>query len=309
MSSGLGNVVGVGAKLAMGGSPLGAFGGAIAGQALSGGGGKGYAQPNIAYGTGENTYTMGGKPVDTSKYWIQGDKGVYNTLPVIGDTSNKAYMTAYNAPMVGMQNRLDPQKQAQYMLDQMKGDQKAINTFNQRFLTPDGYNNTGPFGAKVAVKGGYDFGIGSSPAPANSVLSAINGGQNNNLYNVSQYAAAQHNPFFMAYGQPEPAPAPVPAPTPEPQAVTPFQPAPVEQPQPAPAPVQQVQPQVQEQSQQASPIPTPPAPPTGIQQLATPTVKPRVPDFAGIRAGYAPRTSVFTPRSGLTSLPANRWRR
>jgi hypothetical protein len=95
------DVLGTVASIAMGTNPIMAFGSTLASNVLSnafagGGGGTStantgggstpqYADPNYNYGA--NTYTLNKKPYDVSKYFIKGDKGVYNLLPML----NNAY--------------------------------------------------------------------------------------------------------------------------------------------------------------------------------------------------------------------------
>jgi hypothetical protein len=85
------------------GGPLGAAK-AIAGSALtggySGGGGGGgggaptygatdasgaLAAPPPGFSFGSDLYSYGGEPYDASKYFVQGNKGVYNVLPELGN--------------------------------------------------------------------------------------------------------------------------------------------------------------------------------------------------------------------------------
>jgi hypothetical protein len=120
MGGGVGKVLGTAASIAMGRNPLMAFGSTLGSSilenAFAGGGGGGgnagggstpqYALPGYNYGT--NTYTLDGKPYDASKYFITGDKGVYNLLPMLGEAykdptktdmttgSYNTYQTIYN---------------------------------------------------------------------------------------------------------------------------------------------------------------------------------------------------------------------
>ena len=85
------------------GGPVG-FATSLAGQALQGnygGGGGGSSGGVPTYGStdasgnltpatpgfnyGANTYTYGDQPYDASKYFVTGNKGVYNVLPELGN--------------------------------------------------------------------------------------------------------------------------------------------------------------------------------------------------------------------------------
>lgn len=113
---GVGGVLGPALQLAGGANPLGVFGSSLAGEVLKGytkSGGSAdkpvfvdaagkpiYAQRGYNYGA--NTYRVGNNPFNASNYFISGDKGVYNLLPMLGglygdnDYERKTGTSSYN---------------------------------------------------------------------------------------------------------------------------------------------------------------------------------------------------------------------
>lgn len=113
---GVGSVLGPALQLAGGASPLGVFGSSLAGEVLKGytkSGGSAdkpifvdaagkpiYAQRGYDYGA--NTYRVSNNPFNASNYFISGDKGVYNLLPMLGglygdeDYERKLGTSSYN---------------------------------------------------------------------------------------------------------------------------------------------------------------------------------------------------------------------
>lgn len=105
---GVGSVLGPALQLAGGASPLGVFGSSLAGEVLKGytkSGGSAdrpvfvdaagkpvYAQRGYNYGA--NTYKVSNNPFDASNYFISGDKGVYNLLPMLGGLYGDKQLTA-----------------------------------------------------------------------------------------------------------------------------------------------------------------------------------------------------------------------
>ena len=216
------------------GGPLG-FATSVAGQALQGnyggGGGSGgssggsgvYADPTIKYGTGANTYTYGGNPYDTSKYFITGDKGVYNLLPQLADPY--ADTTKYDA-MTGSYNTY------QNIYNSMRDDAAAQAAFAKAFApqtyTPT-YNftpskkdpTTGSFALNKNFTGPsylstdlYNNVAGFKPSATPSPFQYVDFGfdpTKSTLNSIADYAAAQKNPFFTPFAPkapPPPAPAP-----------------------------------------------------------------------------------------------------
>lgn len=209
MGNPISSVIGTGIGLATG-SNLGGF---LAGQALNsamGGGSSGYAQPNVQYGTGDNTYTIGGKPVDTSKYFIVGDKGVYNLLPMLNNPYKDVNKQDTNLSGYDTYNAIN---------QRLAGDPKAQQAFQQAFsiktLNPtEQYNRRGELKYQYDKSGlprylglnpnkyelkGKDIAQGAIAQPLQYVDFGFGRGTNNNILDIANYASKNNNPFFMAY--------------------------------------------------------------------------------------------------------------
>ena len=183
------------------GGPVG-FATSLAGQALtgaySGGGGGGSsggggsiptygstdASGNLAPATpgfnyGANTYTYGDKPYDASNYFVQGDKGVYNTLPTLGSSYNPSLPAS------------DPSNVQAYqsLTNSMQGDPTALANFQKQFAPQTTYSNYKP----IAYS---DFGLSPGSTP----------------YQLAQYASQNKNPGFVGFQTPLNQPAPQVAP-------------------------------------------------------------------------------------------------
>jgi len=198
------SAIGTGIGLATG-STLGGF---LSGQgldAITSGGSSGTAQPNVKYGTGENTYTIGGKPVDTSKYFITGDKGVYNLLPMLKNAYQDTNRTDFNTGSYDTYNTIS---------QQLANDPTAQQAFQQAFqvqsLNP--YQTSGnkpnyrydtsnlPSYLKIqrnAMMQGNKAKQSYVPQAMNYVDFGFGGGDQ--LSSIANYASKQNNPFFLAY--------------------------------------------------------------------------------------------------------------
>jgi len=141
-----------------------------------------YAQPNYNYGA--NTYQMGSNPVDTSKYFITGDKGVYNLMPALGQISPKTLSSSapiYSdrfANSVGS-SYYTPYEAYNELSAQMAKDPKALAAFQAM------YKPTTP--ASKGVSPYVDFGLGSSI------------GNNATYADIAKYASTNQNPFYVPY--------------------------------------------------------------------------------------------------------------
>jgi len=205
------------------GGPLG-FASSLASQALQGnyggggGGGGGssttpmYAQPNINYGN--NTYQYGTTPIDASKYFITGDKGVYNLLPAFGrvnaGTSPGNYRTSPfgmplgNSRSLGRNNAYTPYEAYNDILSKMAGDQKAIDAFKAAYTPsiPEGrFPNLTRFRPQTGPLA--DF-YKANPTPfgqyVNYNLNQKVPNQTGLTYKkLADYAVKQSNPFFLPY--------------------------------------------------------------------------------------------------------------
>jgi hypothetical protein len=243
------------------GGPVG-FAKAVAGQALtggySGGGGGGGGGSSIpAYGStdasgnlvpatpgfnyGANTYTYDNKPYDASKYFVQGNRGVYNVLPELGNMySPEAQGAQGTSSFNAFQN----------IYNKMEGDPLAQQSFQKSFapnmLNVNPTNNTyapiGDFSAPQnlpsylqedikSAYGEYQPQAQSSGAGYLPIQYADFGfGSEDQAYKLAQYAQQNKNPFFQAFDKPY-TPQPVATPT---QAPNPYQPVESQQRGPAP---------------------------------------------------------------------------
>ena len=162
---------------------------AATGQYSGGGGGSSgsssaprYAQPTYNYGA--NTYQMGNSPVDTSKYFITGDRGVYNLMPALGQINPKTL--AASAPMYndtwmssGYKDAFTPYKAYEELSAQMAKDPKALAAFQAM------YQPTTPANKNLLTY--VDFGLGSSI------------GNNATYGDIAKYASTNQNPFYVPY--------------------------------------------------------------------------------------------------------------
>lgn len=150
---GVGGVLGPALQLAGGANPLGVFGSTLAGEALKGFTEKGgsadkpvfvdstgnpiYAQRGYNYGA--NTYKVGKNPFDASNYFISGDKGVYNLLPMMG--------SLYGDKKFAAQPGTASYNIYQNIYDKMADDAAAQKAFSERFgvkeLNPMDYMSKG----------------------------------------------------------------------------------------------------------------------------------------------------------------------
>lgn len=134
---GAGSVLGPAIQLAGGANPLGVFGASLGSQILSdltksGGsvdrpnfidasGNMIYADPSFNYG--KNTYSAAGKPLDASKYFLSGEKGMYNLLPRLGDIYLDHSVAQHLAPQKFFQNPAN----AKYKLTNFERASQAYN--------------------------------------------------------------------------------------------------------------------------------------------------------------------------------------
>ena len=259
-----GNYLGAAGQIA-GNAAMGSYGG---GGGSSGGGGAANggipaygstdasgnaipATPGFNYGA--NTYTYGDQPYDASKYFVSGNKGVYNVLPELG---NMYSPEAQAAPGTSSFNAY------QNIYGKMAGDELAQanlqKSFNPGMLSVAPVNNTyapiGDFnpattpyaGAQAnlpdylkqdiqSAYGEYQPQAQSSGASYLPIQHADFGfGSGDQTYKLAQYAAQNKNPFFQAYAEPTNTAAP--------QMANPFAFArPPEAPAAAPSPYQPVE--------------------------------------------------------------------
>ena len=201
------------------GGPVG-FASSLAGNALQGnygggggGGGGGsstptYAQPGYNYGN--QTYQYGSKPLDMSKYFISGDRGVYNLMPALGQINAGAVPKnmMYNPEQsrasrdIVAANAYTPYEAHLDIQAQMANDPRALAAFNSAFKP----------------RSAMDIGSNDENSPLaqfqrrthNPLGQYVNYGLNDRMPGVepklglrydqiAKYAAENKNPFFMPY--------------------------------------------------------------------------------------------------------------
>ena len=175
------------------GGPVG-FASSLAGNALSGsysgggGGGGGsnvpkYAKPDYNYGN--QTYQYGSNPVDTSKYFVTGDKGVYNLMPALGQISPKTLPTSHPiysdrfANSVANKSYYTPYEAYTDLSKQMANDPKALAAFQSM------YQPTTPTDKGLSPY--VDFGMSGSI------------GEGSTFADLAKYASTNQNPFYIPY--------------------------------------------------------------------------------------------------------------
>jgi len=253
------------------GGPLGAAK-AIAGSALSGGyggGGGGGGGGIPTYGTtdasgaltapapgfsfGSDTYSYGGEPYDASKYFVQGNKGVYNVLPELGNmyspeaqgaqgTSGfNAYQNIYGKmagdelAQANLQKSFSP---GMLSVAPQNGAYKPIGDFDPSTTPYAGARPDLPSYLQEDIKsayGEYQPQAQSSNASYLPIQYADFGfGEKDKAYELAQFARKENNPFFQPFASPTSTAAPTMA--------NPFAFAkPPEAPAPAPSPYRPVE--------------------------------------------------------------------
>ena len=209
------------------GGPLG-FASSLAGNAIQGnygggggGGGGGtsttpmYAQPSFNYGN--QTYQYGTTPVDASKYFITGDKGVYNLLPAFGQVNSNLKEGFLGNRMAAGRNRYTPYEAYNDIRTQMANDPKALAAFNAAYTpTPYNFNTQDKLGSLFGRGFGgnrrgtpsvapFDYTAyrATNPFPQQNVDYGLNakiaGPESSSFRSLSRYANTNNNPFFMPF--------------------------------------------------------------------------------------------------------------
>jgi hypothetical protein len=220
---GVGKIAGPVAGFITGG-PLGGLS-SIAGQAItggySGGGGGGGSPtpsgPTTAGGTGTasyysptynygaNSYTVDNNPYDTSKYFIQGNKGSYNVLPQLANLYDPSTQQRAGAPSANIYNDIIGQfSQNQDTLAQQNFQKNfGLQTYNPNVSNPT--TLASDFNAPDYLKSDiqnalgeyYPGGTGPGTVPVNYADFGFKSGDT--LQKIANYAKTQNNPFFMPY--------------------------------------------------------------------------------------------------------------
>lgn len=220
---GVGKVAGPVAGFITGG-PLGGLS-SIAGQAItggySGGGGGGGSPtpsgPTTAGGTGTapyysptynygaNSYTVDNNPYDTSKYFIQGNKGTYNVLPQLANLYDPSTQQRAGAPSANIYNDIIGQfSQNQDTLAQQNFQKNfGLQTYNPNVSNPTALASdfNAPDYLKSDIQNAlgeyYPGGKGPGTVPVNYADFGFKSGDT--LQKIANYAKTQNNPFFMPY--------------------------------------------------------------------------------------------------------------
>jgi hypothetical protein len=256
------------------GGPIG-FASSLAGQALtggysSGGGGGGGSSGGVpTYGStdasgnivpatpgfnyGANTYTYGDKPYDASKYFVSGNKGVYNVLPELGNmyspeaqaaqgTSGfNAYQNIYGKmagdelAQANLQKSFSP---GMLSVAPQNGAYKPIGDFNPATTPYSGAQTNLPEYLRQDIQSAYGEYQPQAQSSGSSYLpiqyADFGFGSEDQAYKLAQYAQQNKNPFFQAFASPTDTAAP--------QMANPFAfVKPPEAPAPAPSPYQPVE--------------------------------------------------------------------
>jgi hypothetical protein len=255
------------------GGPVG-FAKAVAGQAIqgnySGGGGGGGggggaptygatdaagnlipATPGFNYGA--NTYTYDNKPYDASKYFVSGNKGVYNVLPELGNmyspeaqgaqgtSSFNAYQNIYGKmagdelAQANLQRSFNP---GMLSVAPVNNTYKPIGDFNPATTPYAGGRADLPNYLQEDIKSAYGEYQPQAQSSGSSYLpiqyADFGFGSEDQTYKLAQYAAQNKNPFFQAFASPQQEAVP--------EMANPFAFAkPPEAPAPAPSPYQPVE--------------------------------------------------------------------
>jgi hypothetical protein len=206
------------------GGPVG-FATSLAGQAIQGnygggGGGGGSSAPSGSttgstgttpyysptYNYGANSYTVDNNPYDTSKYFIQGNKGSYNVLPQLANLYDPATQQRAGAPSANIYNDIIGQfSQNQDTLAQQNFQKNfGLQTYNPTAGSPTTLASgfTGPDYLKSDIQNalGEYYPSGSTQTDSIPVNYADFGFKSGDtLQKIANYAKTQNNPFFMPY--------------------------------------------------------------------------------------------------------------
>lgn len=236
------------------GGPIG-FATSLAGQAIQGnyggGGGGGGGTPTYgstnpgaagsgtttpyyspAYNYGANSYTVDNNPYDTSKYFIQGNKGTYNVLPQLANLYDPSTQQRAGAPSANIYNDIIGQfSQNQDTLAQQNFQKNfGLQTYNPSTTSPTtiagDLNVPDYLRSDIQNALGEYYPSGSTQTDSIPVNYADFGfKQGDTLQNIANYAKQQNNPFFMPYApenvRPEPEPYRAPTIMPVPSMITP----------------------------------------------------------------------------------------
>lgn len=226
------------------GGPLG-FAKAVAGSALTGGysgggggGGGGSSGGVPTYGTtdasgsltpatpgfdyGASTYTYGGTPYDASKYFVTGNKGIYNVLPELGNMYSPEAQAQQGTTSYGVYQNIygkmagDPLAQANLqktfapsmlsVAPQQAGGYKPIGDFNPATTPYAGGRSDLPSYLAEDIKSAYGEYMPQAQSSQASYLpiqyADFGFGAEDKNYELAKYAAQNKNPFFTPFATP-----------------------------------------------------------------------------------------------------------
>jgi hypothetical protein len=205
----------------------------VYGSTVPGASGAGTTTPYYSptYNYGANAYTVDNQPFDTSKYFIQGNKGTYNVLPQLANLYDPATQQRAGAPSANIYNDIIGQfAQNQDTLAQ----QNFQKNFNLQSFAPntvatslpEDYNVPDYLRSDIQNALSEYYPSGSTPSGVVPVNYADFGfKQGDTLQNIAGFAKQQNNPFFMPYApedvRPEPEPYRAPTVMPVPSMMTP----------------------------------------------------------------------------------------
>jgi hypothetical protein len=199
-----------------------------------------YYSPTYNYGA--NSYAVDNTPFDTSKYFLQGNKGTYNILPQLANLYDPATQQRAGAPSANIygdilgQIRMNQDTLAEQNLQKNFGLQSYAPSSVTTSL-PEDYSAPSYVREDIQNALGEFYPSGSTPSGVVPVSYADFGfKRGDTLQDIASYAKQQNNPFFMPYApedvkpEPEPYRAPTimpvssnPQPAPQPLRYNPIQ--------------------------------------------------------------------------------------
>lgn len=170
------------------------------------------------YNYGANAYTVDNNPFDTSKYFIQGNKGTYNILPQLADLyGNQEVQQRAGAPSANIYGDImNKFSMNQDTLAQQNFQKNfGLQSYNPIAGSPTTFDSgfTGPEYLRSDIQNalGEYYPSGSTQTesiPINYADFGFKSGET--LQDIAKYAREQNNPFFMPYApenvKPEPEP-------------------------------------------------------------------------------------------------------
>jgi hypothetical protein len=184
------------------------------------------------YDYGGKAYSVDSKPFDTSKYFIQGNKGTYNVLPQLANLYDPSTQQRAGAPSANIYNDIIGQfAQNQDTLAQQNFQKNfGLQTYNPIAGSPTTFDSgfTGSDYLKSDILNALGEYYPSSSTQTESIpINYADFGfkSGDTLQDIANYAKKENNPFFMPYApedvKPEPEPYRAPTVMPVPSMMTP----------------------------------------------------------------------------------------